>query len=537
MGRAALIIVMGSILILGVLNMNTVNKLSSATQNSVDYHDQIGARNICNSMVELILAKLANDKNYRVLQPATQEFFDGTVTYTVVEVTSLDSPGDEAESVDDSGEGDHSEDDHSEDDHSEDDHGEDDHGGDDHGGDDHGDEDHSLNMKNSDTPGSPITITNKTAYAGFSFFNLNIKSLFPSENAFDFSGNVNDASVNNYLFVRDDDDHEEDDHEEDDHEDEDHGEEDHGGEDHGGEEDGGGGDSGTAAAPKAEAVIIKISVSASVSNAKQTATVFVSLPTGGYVPTAVLSAVTTNSPIVTNGNLSIDGRNHKMDGTLRVGIGTYGIWTTSTLSQQGSSDIGGTDSTSDFAPTKPANASIIKTSQTWVGGSYPDSPDKVLGGTSQGFPEGTLKAFAQNPSNVGSQYVTSPASLSYPLQGVTYVELSSGSTWNSANITGTGILIVHNSSTNAIIKNINSGPFKGLVIADDIIRLHTNILGAVFVLSSSPSEGNCLGNGSGSVIYSSQAVASGVEDAGGVVKDVIKYGFGKHRLKILAWYE
>ncbi len=56
-----------------------------------------------------------------------------------------------------------------------------------------------------------------------------------------------------------------------------------------------------------------------------------------------------------------------------------------------------------------------------------------MGGTSAGFPSGFLKSYAQSGSG-GSQYVTNPSSLTYPLTGVTYVEISG--TWNSANITG-----------------------------------------------------------------------------------------------------
>ena len=67
------------------------------------------------------------------------------------------------------------------------------------------------------------------------------------------------------------------------------------------------------------------------------------------------------------------------------------------------------------------------------------------------------------------------------------------------------MLVVHNSWTNAAIKNMNSGTFKGLIIADDIDKIHMNIIGAVVSLTTSPS-GNCIGNGTGSVLYSIAAL-------------------------------
>ena len=103
------------------------------------------------------------------------------------------------------------------------------------------------------------------------------------------------------------------------------------------------------------------------------------------------------------------------------------------------------------------------------------------------------------------------------------------------NVEGTGILILHNSSTNAEIKNINSGTFKGLLIADDMVHIHTDILGAVVCLSPTPSEGNCIGNGNGNVLYSSTAIKKGISDASS--SNAPGYGFANHRMGIKYWYE
>jgi len=172
----------------------------------------------------------------------------------------------------------------------------------------------------------------------------------------------------------------------------------------------------------------------------------------------------------------------------------------------GGASIGGTALGVDFAPSVIANPAIIK--QLQVTG-VPGTPDSILGGLSNGFPEGTLKAIAQSRAG-GSQYTTNPASLSYPLKGVTYVELPSGGVWNAANVSGGGMLIVHNGAKNALITN-TSGNFVGLAISDDIIHLHSNFLGAVISLTPAPSAGNVIGNAIGSVLYSSEVLLKTTE--------------------------
>ncbi|MGD8779944.1 MAG: hypothetical protein PVH88_13400 [Ignavibacteria bacterium] len=277
---------------------------------------------------------------------------------------------------------------------------------------------------------------------------------------------------------------------------------------------------------------IKIKVNASYFGETHNTEVLVTIPTNGtgFMPAAVQAAVTTNNPVKTLGTLQVDGREHDINGNLIGGSGTLAIWTTGTVSRSGNSKYASYSSGCTY-PLAKSTANRSAASQVYSGG-YPDTPDSILGGTANGFPPGTLKSYAQGGEN-GSQYVTNPVSLTYPLGGVTYVELSSGSIWNSANITGEGILIVHNSSTNAIIKNLNTGPFKGLLIADDIVHVHCDIIGAVIGLTPSPSDGNCIGNGSGRILYSSEAItgATALDD------ESINYGFGEKRINIDRWYE
>ena len=247
-------------------------------------------------------------------------------------------------------------------------------------------------------------------------------------------------------------------------------------------------------------------------------------------PTGVLafSAITTNNNILTLGNIVVDGRDHTSDGkTIISGEGTYGIWTTKAFTTSGAAKIGGTNtSKKDFVPSKTPDPSIIAQNQSWPGGTPPTTPEQVL--TDLPF-KISLKDYAKS-GDWGSQYVTNPDSLKYPLQGVTYVEPDRGD-WTDAYIEGSGILIVHNDKINAIIKN-TSGNFTGIIIADDIVHLQSDIIGAVVSLTQYPSEGNTIGNSDGHILYSKQALA-------GCLMNVRprNFGFASNRLLIRHWYE
>ena len=220
-------------------------------------------------------------------------------------------------------------------------------------------------------------------------------------------------------------------------------------------------------------------------------------------PIDVRGAIAAAGPIETLGTLRVDGRDHDNDGFVVPGAGTLGVSTMSTFDQGGASRVGGTNGGTDYSPSKPADPAVIEENADWTAmGGFPDNPDKVVQ-----FEEGTLKTIAQSGIK-GSQYVTNPANLTFPLAGVTYVELASGSTWTDIDFgNSSGILVVHNSSTDAIIKNLNYGIFRGLIIADDLVHIHANIIGAIVNLTTAPSEGNCIGNGSGGVRYSSSTIA------------------------------
>ena len=273
--------------------------------------------------------------------------------------------------------------------------------------------------------------------------------------------------------------------------------------------------------------LIKFNVKA-VYNGEEKQIIAYAKPMDNY-PTGVLApgAITTNNNVLTLGNITVDGRNHKIDGTVIPGEGTYGIWTTKTYTNSGASDVGGTNtSLVDFAPSPTPDPSIIAQNQSWPGGIAPSTPEEVL----QNLPFNiSLKEYAQS-GDYGSQYVTDPDDLNYPLQGVTYVE-PVGQEWTSANIQGSGILIVHNNLVNAMLKN-TQGNFNGLIIADDVIHLQSNIIGAVVSLTQNPSTGNTVGLSSGYIKYSKEALANILKTVRGR-----NYGFASNRLIIRHWFE
>ncbi len=211
----------------------------------------------------------------------------------------------------------------------------------------------------------------------------------------------------------------------------------------------------------------------------------------------VLGGVTANGPIEVNGTLDIDGRDHDLNCNLTGDPGVVGIYTDATFVQGGNADVGGHASGTDYDLSNPGDPAVI----TQGGSDATDTPDAAIG-----MEEGTLKWLAQS-GIAGGQYVTDPNNLTLPLQGVTYVELGPGEVWQSSNMLtdGTGVLVVHNATTDAILENTNGGRFTGLVIADDIVHLHNEIVGALVTLTPNPSNGNVLGNGTGSVCFSSIA--------------------------------
>ncbi len=227
---------------------------------------------------------------------------------------------------------------------------------------------------------------------------------------------------------------------------------------------------------------------------------------GGAASANPLAVVMTAGPSDTRGRLYIDGRDHDVNGNL-LGSGVLAVSSLSSFRRRGASRVAGTDGTGrDYGLTRNWRGLAALTEQYSRSWSAPSGPDELLG-----LSDGALKSVAQSAEN-GSQYVTNPSELDFPLSGVTYVELGNRQTWKPVHLgNSSGILVVHNENTNAVIKNLNSGSFTGVVIADDIVHIHTDIIGWVVTLTQSPSSGNCIGNGRGYVKFSRQAINAALE--------------------------
>ncbi len=244
-------------------------------------------------------------------------------------------------------------------------------------------------------------------------------------------------------------------------------------------------------------------------------------------PFGLRALLTLKSDADINGNIVLDGRNHDINGNLVPATGVPAVWTTKNNVVIGSSAarLGGTRNGTDYVPTNPPNGNVVVKNQVFPGG-YPTTPDAVFGGADSSFPEGTLKAIAQS-GFAGSQYVTDPKDLKFPLAGVTYVEPPSYSPkneWSSSAIPGSGILIMHNTAGNASLKNSDAN-FKGLIIGDDISHLHGDVLGGIIAFKDSLG-GNVVGNGSGNILYSGEAVLA-----------ALKFLESENKPNVLAWWE
>ncbi|MBI1977402.1 MAG: hypothetical protein HYS55_01465 [Candidatus Omnitrophica bacterium] len=198
------------------------------------------------------------------------------------------------------------------------------------------------------------------------------------------------------------------------------------------------------------------------------------------IPPGAKAAITSEGDMSFNGNITVDGRDHDASGNLTGDPGTYGASSGGTVTQSGSSDIGG----NGIAPSSPANPATIQ-----QGSSNPfNSPEELLG-----VPSGSL-----------DQYKTATPP-STPFNGIVYY---TGDSWIAPDLgtesnPSTGILIVHNATGDALLKNIH-GYFKGIIIADDIVHINGNatIIGGVIAKTSTGTTGD----GSAEVLYSSSVL-------------------------------
>lgn len=253
----------------------------------------------------------------------------------------------------------------------------------------------------------------------------------------------------------------------------------------------------------------------------------------GFVPPTLRGAITANANLSkTISDMIIDGRDHDLNGNVIPNQGIYGVSSGTTFTNLQGAMIGGTVNKVDYPPKYPENPIVIEQNYNW-GGTFPDSPDKILG-----FPEGTLKSVARSRVK-GSQYVTSLSQLKFPLSGVTFIELPSTEVKiDLGKLDNSGILVVTNSTRSTRVTELKSSkPFKGLIIGDYMFHLHLDIYGGLILLSPNlEMNKECRGNNDKKIYYSSAAVkeatffASQASGFGGV-------GGGRRSLSLLYLYE
>jgi hypothetical protein len=299
--------------------------------------------------------------------------------------------------------------------------------------------------------------------------------------------------------------------------------------------------------------LIKITVAAEFNDVTKTIITYTQKPTDGWVPPFVRGAWTANADLNnTISDMYIDGRDHDLNLNILPTTGVHGVSTSTTFVNVEGAEIGGTDSFIDYPMTFPESPEVIEENYDWDGG-FPETPDGMLN-----YPEGTLKAAAQS-GEYGSQYLYNPGKvkignkwfidgLTYPLSGVTYIELTNASgielmleqTGNS------GIVVIHRDGGGSMITGIkfdednSDGLLTGLLITDYSFHHHIDILGAVLMLSKTLETGkNCNGNADHWVYYSSEAVVGATHIAAEItgLTQQVGYGFGKKRVKVRYVYE
>lgn len=199
------------------------------------------------------------------------------------------------------------------------------------------------------------------------------------------------------------------------------------------------------------------------------------------IPNGVGGAVTVNSSVTTSGNIVIDGREYDQNGNLTGDPGVVGISAAGIVTQSGSSLIGG----AGIAPSSPALAGSLEESVN----PFPSTaPWDILGVSEAWF-----------NANIPVQTTPPPENFS----GIYYYEPPGSGIWNSVELgNSSGILIVHNSTNTATMKNIH-GTFKGLIISDQVVHVNgeAEIYGALVTTNA---VGNALGNGDCLIGYSSE---------------------------------
>jgi hypothetical protein len=239
------------------------------------------------------------------------------------------------------------------------------------------------------------------------------------------------------------------------------------------------------------------------------------------------ATITARGPVATTGSITVDGRDWNYAGTAVTGPGTYGISSPGTITNSGSSSVGGNGS----APSRPPGPGSQEPGASWADGvdqdgdgsvdeepfdgidndddgvidedtsDYPTTPDVALH-----LPDGTLKESAMATGT----YFTSPAQVAAAIAAngnkmpggvVIYCDFP---LWEPANLGNQfnnppSVIVHHNAAGTALMKNVH-GKFRGLILADLIGHLNgdVTILGALMTFGAGAGA-NAFGNGNANI--------------------------------------
>ncbi|MFC2084576.1 hypothetical protein ACFLS9_05920 [Bacteroidota bacterium] len=87
MGRGLIIIVFGTMVVFTIVNLNIINSINTATSRSSDFYADVQARNIGNSMVNMLISELSDSNTLRINYFKKKELFGGIAKYKMIDTT------------------------------------------------------------------------------------------------------------------------------------------------------------------------------------------------------------------------------------------------------------------------------------------------------------------------------------------------------------------------------------------------------------------------------------------------------------------
>jgi hypothetical protein len=85
MGKSLIIMLFGSVITFSVMQMSLLKTLNQGTKNAAGFYEKAQARNIGNSMINMLLSRLADNPTYRTHGFQEEDFAGGTVNYNVTD--------------------------------------------------------------------------------------------------------------------------------------------------------------------------------------------------------------------------------------------------------------------------------------------------------------------------------------------------------------------------------------------------------------------------------------------------------------------